>query len=130
MPHGQTTQSVCLRLHLHKPHPFSVYLSSPAGDAVKILALEILIRKRDASIFDSILAVKNPITLSSDACNVFSFTDEQLSRLLPHLQVGTTVKVDLSYSAPVGAKVTIGIIGKHSHKMLGTFIERLFHSER
>ncbi len=125
-----TAQSVSVRLGIAKPHPFSVYLSSSAGDAVQILSLDVRIWNNETSVFNTVIAVKAPISLVPDVCNVFPLTDEQLSTVLPKLQVGTTVQVDVSYSAPVGSKLTVGIIGKDSYSKLGTFIERLLHSER
>lgn len=127
---GNTAQRVSLRTSIRRPHPFSVYISSPAGHAVKVEALEVHIWKNGSPVFTTVLSTGTPINLASDACNVFPFTEKQLSDLLPHLLRGTTVKVDLSYSAPSGSKVTIGIIGKDFHDKLGTFIERLLHSDQ
>jgi hypothetical protein len=130
VPTQRTSQSVSVRLSINKPHPFSVYLSSPEAEEIQIKALEIHVWNNGPSVFNTVLALKDPITLAPGASNVFPFTDQQLSSVLPKLQVGTSVEIELSYSAPIGSKLTIGIIGRDAHNTLGTFIDRLFHSEQ
>ncbi|MGI9075307.1 MAG: hypothetical protein ACR2JB_29205 [Bryobacteraceae bacterium] len=124
------SETVAIRLSVPKPHPFSVFISTPEAHRIEIQAIEIHIYKRDRCVFNTVVGADLPLTLENPAeSHVFPLTDEQLETVLPHLEEGNEVEVRVRYLAPDNSQLRIGIIGKHSHHTLGEFIEHLFHSD-
>jgi hypothetical protein len=124
------SETVAIRLSVPKPHPFSVFISTPEAHRIEIQAIEIHIYNRDRCVFNTVVGADLPLTLENPAeSHVFPLTDEQLQTVLPHLEQGNEVEVRVRYLAADDSQLRIGIIGKHSHHTLGEFIEHLFHPD-
>ncbi len=119
-------EAVGIRFAIHKPEPFSVFIVSPDRNDVQIQSIKIEIQNRERAVFTEAVEKELPLALNNPSeSHVFPFSNEQLDRVLPHLQVGNYVKVHVDYRAPEESELTIGIIGREHHRSLGQFIEHL-----
>ncbi len=120
-------EAVGIRFAIHKPEPFSVFITSSDRGDVQIQSIKIEIQNRERPVFTEVVEKELPLVLNNPSeSHVFPFSNEQLDRVLPHLQVGNYVKVRVDYRAAEESELTIGIIEREHHHKLGRFIEHLF----
>lgn len=119
------TQSVSVGIAVHAPQPFSVNLTTPDDTRVKLISVKIQVTDKGQSVSDAAI-IATDCDLAGGTTE-FPLTKDQLDKILPHLQVGDTVQVDVTFAAPEGVALKIGIVGEGKRSKLEEIVEDVKH---